>query len=136
MLKQEQIVYVELLKREYSNLDKEALLKLFYDAQWSDAESAEALARFDGTYIPAPIPPPVAAPEPVTSPAWVDPPKASRYANIVFEDIVVEEPQKEVASKNTKIYFKVSRKNILICIGAFLTVATAAFVAYYVTQKH
>ena len=63
MLKQEQIVYVELLKREYSNLDKEALLKLFYDAQWSDAESAEALARFDGTYIPAPIPPPVAAPE-------------------------------------------------------------------------
>lgn len=130
MLTQEQIVYVELLKRDYAHLDKEALLKLFAQAQWSDAESSEALARFEGTYVPTP--PSSAIPQFTAAPAWVDPPKASRYANIIFEDIVVQQPQKEEPSSKSSFSFRTPNKKVLMGIGAALTFITIPFILYFI----
>jgi hypothetical protein len=134
MLTQEQIIYVDLLKREYSHLDKAALLKLFFDAQWSEAESSEAIARFDGVYVTTPPPPSATvSQQTVNSPAWLPPPKASRYADIIFEDIVVAESSKETASKFS---LKTPSQKVVMIVGTILVFATAAFVFYVVTHQH
>jgi hypothetical protein len=131
MLTQEQIIYVDMLKREYSHLDKSALIKLFADAQWSEAESTEAMARFEGTYVPSPVLSPTKTPQIENhSPAWSPPPKSSRYADIIFEDLVVEDTQPKVPENNLSNFSHPSPKNILMGISILAISIAIVFILY------
>ena len=131
MLTQEQIVYVDMLKREYSHLNKDTLLKLFTDAKWSEAESTEAMARFDGVYIATPAPSSTVMSQPVaTSPAWLPPPKSSRYADIIFEDLVVEDTTQQPTENNFNFFGDFSPQKILMGIGILIISMAIVFILY------